>query len=411
MTRIKSNWTVLFIFPASGMLIFISFPAPAAGPAFTGLAAKADTAETVILNPAGMTRLKKPEWYGTPQVMYTNSTTEYTVGGEGTTRRIESDGYVFLPGLYYVRPLSDKWSFGIGPSAATGLGGTYNDTWPGRYLVEEWSLVFIGLAPSAAYRMSEKLSLGISVAINYSRFYLKKKVFNGLNQPDGDFELEADGIGVGGNVGLLYEFNSQTRLGIVYRSEVKAEDKGKPEFSGLSEARNTLLENAGILNQEISMDTNSPQSVLAGVFHDFGNKWTMSADVLWLDFSNYNIENITIGDASISKQSSNYKDIWGISLGTTYALRPDWSLRGGVLYVSEGMDEEDRTIFSRYDAFWAAGGGIEHEFESKRRVAVDITYFQFGDGEFSRMDVPIVGSISGEYETNYGVLFGVSSSF
>jgi long-chain fatty acid transport protein len=399
-----------FIFLVTGILVLISFPVAAAGPAFTGLAAKADTAETVYLNPAGMSRMKEPTWYGNPQIMYTESSTEFTVSG-GDKQTIEDDGFIFLPGLYYVRPLNDKWTFGIGPNAATGLGATYNDSWPGRYLVDEWSLIFIGVVPSVAYRVNEKLSIGVSLSLNYSRFTLDKSVFNGPGQSDGKFELEADGIGVGGNLGLLYEFTPHTRFGLVYRSEVEAENDGTPELSGLSAARRTLLENAGVLNQDISMDTNMPQSVLAGIFHDFDNGWTISADALWLDFSAYNIDNITIGDITISKESTDYQDIWAGSLGATYALRPDWSLRGGVLYLSSGLEDEKRTIFSRFDEMWAVGGGVEHEFKSKRKVTVDISYFQFGDGEFTVSDVPVVGSISGEYETNYGILLSVATSF
>jgi long-chain fatty acid transport protein len=359
-----------------------------------------------------MTRLKKPMWFGNPQVVYTDSRTEFTVGGQSSDRTIESDAFIFLPGLYYARPLNDKWSVGIGPNAASGLGGTYNDSWAGRYLVKEWSLVFIGVAPSVAYRVNDNLSIGVTLSLNYSILTLEKAVFNGINEDDGEFKLEADGIGVGGNVGLLYEFNPWTRIGVVYRSEMKAEDKGTPEFSGLSAARQTLLDNAGVLNQDISMDTNAPQSVLAGVFHDFDNRWTMSADVLWLDFSNYNIDNISIGDTTISKESSNYKDMWAVTLGAIYTLRPDWSLRGGALYLSSGMDEEDRTIFARYDAMWAVGAGVEHEFKNKRKVAVDITYLQFGDGEFTTSNVPAVGgTISGKYDKNYGIALSVGTSY
>jgi long-chain fatty acid transport protein len=213
-------------------------------------------------------------------------------------------------------------------------------------------------------------------------------------------------------MGLLYEVSPRTRFGVVYRSEVVAENEGTPVVKNLSAATLNPLENAGVLNKKISMDTNMPQSILAGVFHDFNNGWTMTADVLWLDFSEYEIDNITIGSTSINKDSTtNYQDMWAGSLGATYALQPDWSLRGGILYLSAGLKDEDRTLLSRFDAMWAIGGGVEHEFKSGRKVAVDLTYFQFGDGEFTASNVPVVGSISGEYETNYGVALSVGTVF
>jgi long-subunit fatty acid transport protein len=137
----------------------------------------------------------------------------------------------------------------------------------------------------------------------------------------------------------------------------------------------------------------------------------MSADVLWLDFSEYDIDNITIGDTSITKDSNtNYQDIWVSSLGADYALRPDWSIRGGILYASAGLKDEDRTLLTRFDAMWAVGGGVEHTFRSGRKTAVDLTYFQFGDGEFT-VDETLVGTISGKYETDYGILLGIAASF
>jgi long-chain fatty acid transport protein len=232
------NWRGYFPLVVAGLIACFSFPADAAGPAFSGLAAKADTAETVYLNPAGMSRLKGPSWYGNPQVMYTDSETEFTSAAGKQT--IEDDGFIFIPGLYYVRPLNDRWSFGIGPNAASGLGATYNDTWPGRYLIKEWSQLSAGVVPSLAYRVNDKLSIGASLALNYSVVTLEKAVFNGAGQSDGNFELKADGIGVGGNMGFLYQFNPNTRIGIVYRSEVVAENEGTPELTDLSAARKPL---------------------------------------------------------------------------------------------------------------------------------------------------------------------------
>jgi long-chain fatty acid transport protein len=342
--------------------------------------------------------------------MYTKNSTEFTFPGGGK-QTIEDDGFIILPGLFYVRPLNDRWAFGIGPTASAGLGSTYNDTWPGRFLIKEWSQVSVGVVPSVSYRVNDKLSVGFSLSLNYAMFTLEKAVLDPGQPTEGSFELEADGIGVGGNLGFLYEVSPQTRFGVVYRSEVVAESKGTPEITGLSAATKNPLVNAGAFNQEISMDVNIPQSLLTGVFHDFDNGWTMSADVLWLDFSAYSIDNISIGATTITKDSTTaYQDIWAGSLGATYALRPDWSLRGGVLYLSAGLEEEDRTLLSRYDAMSAIGGGVEHVLRSGRKVAVDLTYFKFGDGEFT-VNAPVVGDISGKYDTSYGILLGVGTYF
>lgn len=410
MKYIKIVLVIVFVLALTGLLGGMSSSVLAAGPAFSGIAANADTAETVYLNPAGMTRLKQPSIYMSPMILYTENSTEITAEGGGE-QTIDDDSVMFLPGLYYSRPVSENWYVGIGPNAASGFGTSYGDNWPGKYILDEWSMYYIGLVPSAAYRVNNKLSLGVSASINYSAFNLDKAVFNGPGNPDGKFELETDGWAVGGVIGLLYEFSSQTRFGIVYRSELEATNEGDPEFSDLTPERQNLLDQVGILNQEISVDTNKPQSLIAGIFHDFGNRWSVSLDAMWLDFSNWNIDNVTIGDTEITTDSTEYQDIWGGSLGVTYAWKPDWTLRSGFGYVSSGLEDENRTLFTRYDAMWAIGVGVGHQFSERRflrSLAVDIMYIQFGDGEFKINDAPLVGDIEGEYDKNFGLALNIA---
>jgi long-chain fatty acid transport protein len=257
--------------------------------------------------------------------------------------------------------------------------------------------------------VNDKLSLGGSLSISYSRFSLNKAVFNGLDEADGEFELVADGWAMGFIFGLLYEFTDNTRIGLSYRSELEATNEGEPELSNLSQARTNLLNQAGVLNREISVDTNQPQALLAGLFHDFGNDWTMTVDALWLDFSEWNIDNITIGDTVIAKDGTDYKDIWACSVGAEYAWKPKWTLRGGLAYISSALEDEDRTMFSRYDAMWGVGFGVKRLFSGQRSLAVDITGFQFGDGEV-HIENPLLGSVIGDLSSEYSEHFGIMLS-
>ena len=120
---------------------------------------------------------------------------------------------------------------------------------------------------------------------------------------------------------------------------------------------------------------------------------------------------ITIGDTEITTDSTDYQDIWAGSLGVSYAWRPDWTLRSGFLYLSSGVEDKDRTLFTRIDAMWALGFGVGHQFKDRRflrSLAVDITYFQFGDGEFKVNDAPLVGDIEGEYDKNFGLALSIA---
>ncbi len=98
-------------------------------------------------------------------------------------------------------------------------------------MLEDWSLVFAGASPAAAYRVNDKWSLGLSLSIDYSRYKLEKAVFSlDPAAADGSFELTADGWGVGAILRALYEPSARTRCGLVYRSKVSVTDKGSPSF-------------------------------------------------------------------------------------------------------------------------------------------------------------------------------------
>jgi len=397
------------------MIVFFVIFIPGAvlaGPAFSGISANADSAETVVNNPAGMTRLKQPSVYGNPLIVYTRSEDDVTVKSTGQKRTSGDESIFALPGLYYATPLGERWAVGIGPNGATGLGASFEDDWAGRYLLQKWSLAFAGIAPSVAYRVNNKLSVGASVPIMYSQFNLEKAVFNpDAPDSDGSFELKADGWGVGVSVGILYELTEQTRFGLTYRSKVSVTNKGKPELSNLTAERSELLNKFGVLNQEISMDTSTPQTVNAGMFHEFGNGWSFSLDVAWINFSDWGLEEVTIGDSTINTKPGIYNDIWATTLGVNYALTPAWTIRSGMFYVSSGQDEENRTASMRLDQMWGVGLGFEYAYRKDRSISFDVTYIQFGEGKYAVHDAPVVGDIEGKSSTNYGLVFGIGTKW
>jgi long-chain fatty acid transport protein len=390
-------------------LVLVTIPYSfAAGPAFSGITANADKADTVVANPAGMMRLKQPSWYVNSWVLYMDNKTDISADGTGQKQSTSDDSFVTVPGVYYAQPVGERWAVGIGPNAVMGLGASYDDDWAGRYLLKDWSLTFAGIAPSAAYRVNDQFSVGASLPIMYSRYTLEKAVYNlAPDQEDGSFELKADGWGLGINVGMLYEPTAYTRFGLVYRSKVSMTVEGNPNYSGLTEQRSQLLNQFGALNHDISFDTGTPQILVGGIFHDFQNSWSCSLDVAWIDFSDWGFEDVEIGDSDVSTAPGNYKDIWAGTLGVNYELTPKLTVQSGVFYVSSPMDEEDHTAFMRLDQMWGAGIGLEYKYRMERSVSFNVTYMHFGDGKFTAQDVPIAGNIEGEYTKNYALAFGL----
>jgi len=80
-------------------------------------------------------------------------------------------------------------------------------------------------------------------------------------------------------------------------------------------------------------------------------------------------------------------------------------------YISSGVEDEDRTLFTRYGAMWAIGAGVGYQFNDRRSLAVDLTYMDLGDGEFEVSTAPVFDGIQGEYTKHYALVLGISITF
>jgi long-chain fatty acid transport protein len=127
--------SLLFYSPAYGGGIALYEVGPSqTALASAGWASRADDASTLFTNPAGMTRLKRSEFVGGIQPLYTDlkfspDARTTTTGGNGSSRQ-------FLPtgNLYYVHSVSPDLKVGVGVLGYFGLGLDYGRHWVGRYM-------------------------------------------------------------------------------------------------------------------------------------------------------------------------------------------------------------------------------------------------------------------------------------
>ena len=103
-------------------------------PAFTGLFAKAHSAETVFANPAVMSMLAGTQMSGNQILVVDFSSFEVnenvtTVDG-GNPR--DSDPSL-IPSFFYSRQYQQDWHFGASLNVPTGFGATNGSNWAGRY--------------------------------------------------------------------------------------------------------------------------------------------------------------------------------------------------------------------------------------------------------------------------------------
>jgi long-chain fatty acid transport protein len=365
--------------------------------AFSGIAAKVDDAVSANRNPAGLARIKESEWAG--QAIYFKSkstfvTTEESAGGVSTTH---DDGDTFVPIIYYARPLTERLGFGM-TFQGMSFNEDYGDDTLQRYLVEDFTLTQISFVPSLGYRINDKWSVGAGLNINYSYYELNRSVFNGIGQPDGDFELEADDISLSFNLGLVYEYSQYTRFGLRYSSESDPEMSGKPDYKNVTNQPE---------RREIKVKSTFPQGIVGGVYHEFQSRDWVTADLAYIDFSEFGISEFQIGDFSIETQEQNFDDVWATTLGYNHYLNDKWIVKVGGLYIDQPVSDDNRTASWRLDRMWGLGVGAEYRFTDKKQLAFNFTYMDMGDAPV-RAEDGRRGTLVGEFEDKYALIFDIS---
>jgi long-chain fatty acid transport protein len=389
-------------------------PALEAGsPAAAGLAAAAsDDAQSAMSNPAAMTRLDESAVsvsalvaYGFGDFVVDEDAT--TVDGGNPSSGAEP---VLIPSLYYVRPLSERWRAGISFTIPTGFGSDYGGDWAGRYYTDNYSLVYVALTPALAYRFSERLSVGVASSINYTLSNGEVGINNLVpGVADGSLESELDGVGVSFSLSMLYELSDCTRLGLNYTSDSEADLDGDVKLRGLGPVLGPILEERGLDKLDIEVENTLPQRVVGGIYHEFDSGRYVTADVAWVDFSEFGTTGVALEGTDLAIDPPGiYDDIWALSIGAGFPIdeRLTWKL--GAMYLSQPIDEDDRGLSMRLDRIWGVGAGLSYDLGKGRGFDLNLTLIDYGEAPVDTGESLLRGRVVGENEDHYSLLLGVA---
>jgi len=372
-------------------------------PAMTGITAAADSASVAGNNPAAMTRFDSRNMRFEILGFFTDNTWEGQIDS-GASFTSEDTGTTIIPSGNMIMPLKNDWFFGF-TILGSGSSEDYADGWPGRYLIEEYDLVYLSAYPSLAKKVNDKLSLGASLALTYTSYQQVKAVPNidpGFG--DGRLDIDADGTTVGFSLSSLYEFSDKTRIGLVYRSELDAELEGDAKFSDLGPTTEAILDAAGLLDAKVDINSRTPQAVTAGLYHEFADGGAVVFDAIWADFSEFKLSEIYVNGDQLTESTTNYDDIYSFSVGYSRPISDRLSIGFGALYVDDMVDDDDRTMTLRLDSMWAAGVGIEWQWKPNRAISATLNYIQIDDAPLTSPDIPNVGVVTGKF-TDRGTIY------
>lgn len=369
------------------------------GNAFAGSTAKAQDLSTIFFNPAGMTSLSGHQAEGVisyiaPRAEFKGTGAENTTFGtplSGNAHQDDAIDNAVVPAMYFMYDHSPGVKFGLAVNVPFGLVTDYDDDWTGRYHALKSELQTIAIQPSAAFRITDWLSVGGGPVLQYADAELTKAVdaqsaiFAGAYQQaleagaspaqaqaaarqaaagvgDAKSKVTGDDIKVGFTLGVMLEPLETTRIGLSYRSGISHELSGEVEFSALPDALSVDPRfRAGGGRAQLNL----PDTASLGLYHELTPQWAIMGEAAWTQWSDFQELSVyRTGDppgVPLSRTVENWDDTWFFSLGTTYKPTDRLKLQVGVAFDQSPVTDEYRTPrVPDADRTWlAVGAGYE----------------------------------------------------
>jgi long-chain fatty acid transport protein len=380
--------------------------------AFAGEAAKAYDASTAFTNPAGMVRLNANEIDAPVNAIFPSSTFTGAnfVGSGQTTPGTQGDNLiqaVATPAAFAVWSFSPDLKFGFAATTPFGQRVTNPTNFVGRYQSLVSSITDFNFSISAAYRINEHISIGGGPVIDYFKTRLTQAANIGVNQLVGDpvVDLHGDNVAAGFNLGALYQFDDNTRVGIDYRSRITHTINGTrsvfvpPVLSAVSPA--TAAQLRFLLNTPVSTDITLPDSVTLGFYRQIDPQWAVMADVQWTHWSLIrNVSIVPSNGTPVMSLPQNWRNTWFAAIGANYRVTDKLLLQAGFAYDESPVTDRNRTTripdSDRYDL---AVGATYSVLPNVNLQAAYVHAF-FSGGSINNSAVPSAGLISGSYSTS-----------
>lgn len=371
------------------------------GRAYAGEAAIADNASVVATNPALMSLFKTAQ-FSTGGV-YVDSRINMNGDVESSTKNLKmlaakygsaSQRNVvpgaFVPNLYFVAPVNDKFALGAGMNVNFGLKSEYDDSYDAGVFGGKTDLSAINLNLSGAYRVTEGLSLGLGVNAVYAKAQVERNA--GIIKESVDLAKTAFTVaqedekaiptyltskntsvvslqdraawGFGWNAGVMYQFNEANRIGLAYHSKVDIDFVDRTA---------TSLE-AGVIGagKKGDLTLTLPDYLELSGFHQLTDKLAVHYSYKYTHWSRLTKLNASFEDGKKAfDKELQYSNNSRVALGASYDLYEKLTLRAGIAYDQAASRHQRSAAIPDTDRTWYSLGAT---YKFTPNLSVDLGY-------------------------------------
>jgi long-chain fatty acid transport protein len=393
---------IVAVAPANAGGLWLSEEAtPDMGVGGAGREAAGLDASTSSGNPAAMTKLDRSQMEGGIVGFYPNMKFDVKSAAHGGNDGGNAGKFGIVPTLYYVHSLDSDLKMGIGVGSYLGGAVSYSNEWAGRYYVQSGSVTTASVNPTIGWRIAPWLSVGGGFNLVYGALSERVAINTPAAAGDGRLKYDASDVGYGYNLGALFEFSPQTRVGVTYLSQVNLDFKDDLKFKNLGSFATDLLA-SGLLNSQLKINLNLPAQLSLGAYQALTDRLALVGTVNWQNWSKFGEPEISVGDSNTVTKNLDYQDTYHVGLGVYYRVADPWLLMAGFGYDTSPTDSSSaRSPLLPLGESYRYATGVQYDWNKNFSIGAAYTLIYGGKAKINRTGGPLQGELEGEYDTNF----------
>ncbi|EHJ9981865.1 porin [Vibrio parahaemolyticus] len=275
-----------------------------------------------------------------------------------------------VPNFYFIHPINDDWYLGLSAYSNFGTDMEFKPNYGAPVFGGVTSVASVNLGVSLAYKVNDRFSIGGGIDVIYGSGELYRDMDvgvcvggnilgNELEQRCGSvkgnaLDVEAGGIGLGANIGMMYEFNERHRLGLSYKHSPNIDAKGDIHFAGES-------------YDSLAMPL--PDIAEFSGYHRVLPKFALHYSVQWIGWSAF--DSLKADDQLL--KDFQWQDSAHYSIGATWYANERWTLRTGYMFDKTPVDELTSLSIPDSNRHWLSAGA-SYQWSSDTTVDIGMTY-------------------------------------
>lgn len=403
------------------------------GQAFAGTASDPKDASSVYFNPASITELDRSTFTLGANAIFTqaefNNTNSNT---NGVTGKTDETGYV--PNIYWVQPVTERLTFGLGVNAPYGLASKYRDDWTGRYLATHSELEVVNVNAVLGIELNPHWSLGVGLSYQAADVTLESQVDStfGINpQPatDSSAKIQGDDDDIVADLSVFFKPGDRTQLGLVWRQGGEFDLEGSADFSlnavcspgagyptGAPPAPSTGTICAATLNTlagDARASVELPDTLTFSLSHRFADDWWVHTDIAWTQWDSISTIDVVNRNNSltVSQLELEYENSMRYALGFSYRSDCPWSWRFGVAY-DEAPQTDPALVNPRIpdeNRLWLTGG-FNYRFSDSFNMDVGYAYIDVDKASIANTNPQTGHRVEGNFDSSVNII-GVQANW